>query len=357
MGDLDRQVEGLSVEDNDKSELEENNRLLRSKLEAIRKKRRQICELQRRQESLQCTLGERVNEAARLQQQALLEFLSATTRRKNATAMLELSQQWNATNDCFHIWHQGPFATINGHRLGAEAPALDLSDSGSGSARVGLSITSRVNSSPDTATPEAPSRRYLFSSSTAAAAAADTNTYTANTNGSGSGSGTTNTPSPAAASVRVPWTEINSALGQVALLLATLEKKPHCGVKFRHEIVPLGSTSRIGIRRGDTVATTLYNLYSDDSFQFFGKRNFNLALQYLLECVGDAAESIQKRDRTIAMPHAIEKSPRGDFTIGGLSVSYGVDGVEWTRAMKYMLTNIKQLLIYRSFGLWDHSTA
>jgi hypothetical protein len=53
------------------------------------------------------------------------------------------------------------------------------------------------------------------------------------------------------------------------------------------------------------------------------------------------------------MPHAIEKSPRGgELTIGGLPVSYGVDGVEWTRAMKYMLTNIKQLLIYRSFGLW-----
>jgi beclin 1 len=288
--------------------------------------------LQRRQESLQCSVGERINEAARLQQQALLEFQSAAMRRKNAHAMLELSQQWNVTNDCFHIWHKGPFGTINGHRLGAEAPALDLSDTG------------RVPANTPPPAHEAP-RRYIFSS----APVADTAKAGTGSNGSGA--------TPAAASVRVPWTEINSALGQVALLLSTLEKKPHSGVKFRHEIVHLGSTSRIGIRRSDTVAPTLYNLYSDDSFQFFGKRNFNLALQYLLECVADAAESIQKGDRTITMPHAIEKSPRGELTIGGLPVSYGVDGVEWTRSMKYMLTNIKQLLIYRSFGLWDHSNA
>lgn len=327
MGDLDRQLKRLSVED--KSELEEEILLVRPKLEAIRKKRRQIRELQRRQESLQCTVGERINEAAFLQQQALLEFQSAAMRRKNANAMLELSQQWNVTNDCFHIWHKGPFGTINGHRLGAEAPVLDLISSG------------RVPANSPPAATEAP-RRYLFSS------VADTAKTGTGSNGTGT------TPAQAAASVRVPWTEINSALGQVALLLSTLEKKAHSGVKFRHEIVPLGSTSRIGIRRGDTV-TTLYNLYSDDSFQFFGKRNFNLALQYLLECVADAAESIQKRDRTIAMPHAIERSARGELTIGGLPVSYGIDGVEWTRAMKYMLTNIKQLLIYRSFGLWDHA--
>jgi beclin 1 len=325
MGDLDRQFESLSVED--KSELEEKIFLLRSKLEAVRKKRRQISELQRRQESLQCTVGERINEAACQQQHALLEFQSVAMRRKNANAMLELSQQWNVTNDSFHIWHQGPFGTINGHRLGAEALALDL-------------FEFPANTPPPA--PEAP-RRYLFSSTPVA--------DTAKTGSSNSGNWAT--PS-AAASIRVPWTEINSALGQVALLLSTLEKSPLSGVKLRHEIVHLGSTSRIGIRRGDTV-TTLYNLYSDDSFQFFGKRNFNLALQYLLECVADAAESIQKRDRTITMPHAIEKSPRGELTIGGLPVSYGVDGVEWTRAMKYMLTNIKQLLIYRSFGLWDHS--
>jgi hypothetical protein len=33
-------------------------------------------------------------------------------------------QQWNVTNDRFHIWHQGPFGTSNGHRLGAEASSL-----------------------------------------------------------------------------------------------------------------------------------------------------------------------------------------------------------------------------------------
>jgi len=94
----------------------------------------------------------------------------------------------------------------------------------------------------------------------------------------------------------------------------------------------MGSCSKIGIRRGESVS--LYNLYSDDSFQFFGKRNFNKALNCMVECVADAAEAIQQRDRTIAVPHAIDKK-RDVITVGGIPVAYGTDGVEWTRAMKY----------------------
>lgn len=33
--------------------------------------------------------------------------------------LLALSRpETGALNDCFHIWHQGPFATINGFRVG-----------------------------------------------------------------------------------------------------------------------------------------------------------------------------------------------------------------------------------------------
>ena len=40
-------------------------------------------------------------------------------------------------------------------------------------------------------------------------------------------------------------------------------------------------------------------------------------------------------------------SSSGELGIGGLSVAYGTaDPVEWTRAMKYLLTNVKWLVAY-----------
>ena len=35
-----------------------------------------------------------------------------------AIRSLESMSQMNAANDCFFIWHAGPFGTINGFRLG-----------------------------------------------------------------------------------------------------------------------------------------------------------------------------------------------------------------------------------------------
>jgi hypothetical protein len=75
----------------------------------------------------------------------------------------------------------------------------------------------------------------------------------------------------------------------------------------------------------------LYNLYWTIAFGSLAS-GISIWPCSIYSSVSDAAESIQQRDRTVAMPHAIEKSPRGgELTIGGLPVSYGVDGVEWTR--------------------------
>ena len=230
---------------------------------------------------------QRCNETSHHRSEALAEYRTAVSLRKVSAHRLELAQKWNVTNDCFYIWYRGPFGIINGLRLGSEVPAL----------------------------PADPDESVADGSQI-----------------------------PVDDVIRVPWAEINSALGLVALLLSTLEQKPQSGFHFKNEIVPMGSTSKIGLRRGDAV--TYYDLFTNDNFQFFGKRNFNVALTGLVRCVAEAGETVLERDRTIALPHAIEASARGEMTIGGLPVAYGPDGEQWTRAMKYLLTDLKWLVAF-----------
>jgi Apg6 BARA domain len=319
--------------------------------------------------SSQVTLQERqstINELQHEQDCALQDFLSMVARRRR------LERLWHndhandgyggggGLNDCFHICHQGPFATINGLRLGCEA----ILSSG-GPVENNSAALSRTGATA------------------AMASTASMGSGGDHTNHSNGGTVPTNTalmiPAAAAAVVtRVPWSEINAALGLLALLLSSLEKKAHCGIRYRHEIHCAGSTSKMGYRAATTTssssaaAATMYNLYySDDSgafnsFNFFARRNFNTALHCLVQCVVDAADVIQQRDPTIALPHVIDNKhhtlapSRWEFTVGGLPVAFGggssadtSGSIEWTRAMKYLLTNVKTLLVFRPFGLWD----
>ena len=279
--------------------------------------------------SLQDQLQTLLQTAHHCQQEALEDFRSTLSRRKSLTETSNLARESKALYDAFHIGYQGPFATINGLRLGAEAIVQDHNqqhrDESGGSSLLASRVSGMNGSHNDAA-------------------------------------------NPGSTTIKVPWSEINSALGLLALLLSSLEQKPHTGIRYKHEIVCCGSTSKIGIGRREggggsggvassvtssSSSSSYYNLYSDDSFQFFGRRNFNTALQCLVQCVADAAEAIQRRDPTIHLPHPIDKTTNREVTVGGLPVAYGADGVEWTRAMKYLLTNVKHLTAYRAFGLWD----
>mmetsp|Transcript_13779 Transcript_13779/g.18028 ORF Transcript_13779/g.18028 Transcript_13779/m.18028 type:complete len:284 (-) Transcript_13779:1108-1959(-) len=147
----------------------------------------------------------------------------------------------------------------------------------------------------------------------------------------------------------VPWSEINAAIGTSALLLAVLANRPGSCFRPTYEIVPMGGFSKITTRprrRGDTVVT--YNLFSDDSFQIFGKRNFNTALGMLLCCLKDASDAVILRDRTMAFPYAIVSTGTRptDLTIGGLNIAYEKKGEQWTRALKYFLTDLKWLVAF-----------
>jgi Apg6 BARA domain len=302
--------------------IQAENVLLHQQLDAVRRKR-QLVQLQASlQDTYMTELKDRLNVLVNTRNENLISYQSASSACSNAQILLCQYQNMNATYDCFHISFDGPFATINGLRLGAEAspPVVD---------------SEFVSLSRSTSTQQGESRRFLYFSN------AEQHTFR----------------TPSSSRIKVPWKEINGALGQVALLISTMEKKPNTGVKLRCEIKPAGCTSKIGVRHGLASTTTLYNLYYvDEAFQFFGKRNFNTALQHLVQCVSDIADVVRKRDRTIILPYPIEQkkvSGRNaivEFLVGGVTIAHGIDDIEWTRAMKYLLTDIKHIMIYKPFS-------
>ncbi|UIZ29874.1 hypothetical protein KXD40_002802 [Peronospora effusa] len=126
----------------------------------------------------------------------------------------------------------------------------------------------------------------------------------------------------------VEWVEINAAMGQAVLLLATIADR--AGFEFsRNRLVPRGSFSRV-----------VNILYSDGGM--FRRRGFNQAMILFLECVEDAGRRAMKEEPLLKFPYKVERGK-----IGGLPISLGNDE-QWTRALKYMLTHLKWLLAWIS---------
>jgi len=329
-----------------REKLEEERQSLRSRILETRKRRaavrRELGNVTRH--STAVFHHQNSAEADRLS--ALTRYRSATNARALAQAQLTTTRKLDVTNDCFHIWHRGPFGTINGLRLGTDITAttspVAIADGGSGGATVGNAPPGSGGGSSSTS-----EAAFDLSSMVAGAAASlfsDSTGSAAGSNGGGGGAASFD-------SLKVPWSETNAALGQVVLLLSVLQQKPNSGIVFRtHKLIPLGSCSKVGILQPDGRPSVEYNLfYSDESFSFFGKRNFNTALDGLFHCLKDAIDVASTRDRTIIVPHEviIPSGQRGEIRIGGLPPTYdGTNGETWSRAMKYLLTDLKWLVSF-----------
>jgi beclin len=156
----------------------------------------------------------------------------------------------------------------------------------------------------------------------------------------------------------VEYSEINAAWGEVAMLLATLEKR-HKGFKFqRFRVVPMGSYSKIGPYGN---LSRPLPLYWDGGWR---KGPYNRAMVAILNCLDELGTwwcfslslfllnspcvslfsgiFATSHDRTIHMPYVI----RGK-TIGAHSIELG-DWYNWTTSLKYFLTNLKWLVAWSS---------
>ena len=142
-------------------------------------------------------------------------------------------------------------------------------------------------------------------------------------------------------STLVDWNEINAAWGQTALLLATIAHK--LGFTFtKYRIIPMGSNSKIA-KAGQE--RTSYDLSHHGGRWLSGGR-FNTAMSAFLECVSELCNHATKQDRSFLLPHTIKGSK-----VDGYSIKlHGNSSVDWTRALKYMLSNLKWLLAWSVRG-------
>lgn len=203
----------------------------------------------------------RANELAS-EHAALLDVAQAVhIEHSRVCSQLRKLMQCNVINDAFHVWYAGPFATINGFRLGS--------------------------------LPFRP----------------------------------------------IEWTEINAALGQAVLAVATVATRAKYEFK-KYDLMPLGSFPKV-FKVGDR--RTVFTLFTDGSFSLFPKRKFNYALIGFLHCVEELGSHVNKHDPTMSIPYAIDAA---EGKVSNQLVTLGVDDELWTRSLKFLLADIKWIVAW-----------
>ncbi|KAJ3446737.1 beclin-1 [Anaeramoeba flamelloides] len=151
-------------------------------------------------------------------------------------------------------------------------------------------------------------------------------------------------------SIPVEWEEINAAWGLTTLLIVVLSRR--FNYKFKnHVIIPIGSFSRIAKiqktneKENDPLKIKNYcELYfnNDGLLKRFRIKRFNQAMVWFLECVQEFAQFVNKSTKSFIFMYKIKKEK-----IHSCSIRYNSSNLaEWTRALKYLLTDLKQLMYW-----------
>lgn len=149
-------------------------------------------------------------------------------------------------------------------------------------------------------------------------------------------------------SIRVGWDEINAAWGQTALLLFSLSKK--AGLQFqRYQLVPCGDHSYLESLTGDGVLL----LFSDGSHSVVLNNKFDCGMKAFLDCLEQFVEEAEKKEGCLCLPYRIHAKEGMMEDAWGSRECYSIrthlnTEEEWTRALKFMLTNLKLILDWAS---------
>jgi beclin 1 len=138
----------------------------------------------------------------------------------------------------------------------------------------------------------------------------------------------------------VPWDEINAAWGQATLLLYTIAKK--LNFKFStYRLVPMGSNSKV-VKLDDQSTYELYgsNDYMLTKLLWYGR--YDKAMLAFLHCLKELGDHAENEDKHFRLPYRMDRDK-----IGEMSIKHNQYNTEtWTKALKYMLTNLKWLLAW-----------
>ncbi|GAU88407.1 hypothetical protein RvY_01115 [Ramazzottius varieornatus] len=139
----------------------------------------------------------------------------------------------------------------------------------------------------------------------------------------------------------VEWPEINAAWGQTVLLLHSLARRMNF-IFQRYKLVPFGSHSYIECLDDQNKKLPLYG---DGGFKFFWDSKFDNAMVAFLDCLHQFKLQVEKSDSGFCLPYDIEPGPARIKDVHS-GASYCIraqfNSVEqWTKALKWMLTNLK----------------
>nr|AWV66716.1 beclin1 [Brachionus calyciflorus] len=150
--------------------------------------------------------------------------------------------------------------------------------------------------------------------------------------------------------IKVEWEEINAALGQALLLLYCLAKKIKLEFK-RFRLVPYGSFSYLEVIENcpNYKMGEVYNIYELRTTNYFLNldKKFDKGLIAFLDCLKQLEDKIKSMDSNFSMPYKINGDKLEDKNSSGYSVKFKFNSYEeWTKALKFMLTNLKWSLAW-----------
>ncbi|RZC37309.1 beclin-1-like protein [Asbolus verrucosus] len=150
-------------------------------------------------------------------------------------------------------------------------------------------------------------------------------------------------------SAPVDWSEINAAWGQTALLLSALARKINLTFE-RYRLVPYGNHSYIEVI-GEQKE---FPLYGSGGFKFLWDTKFDNGMAAFLDCLQqfqEKVERLEKGNKMFCFPYRTNKGKIEDND-ASYSIKIQLNSEEqWTKAMKFMLTNLKWGLAWISSQL------
>lgn len=143
----------------------------------------------------------------------------------------------------------------------------------------------------------------------------------------------------------VDWSEINAAWGQTALLLSALARKLNLSFE-KYKLVPNGNHSFIEVI-GEQKELPLF---VTGGIRYVWDTKFDSGMVAFLDCLQQFKEKVEKGEGSFRLPYVMNKGKIEDSSSNThYSIKIKLNSEEqWTKALKFMLTNLKWSLTWVS---------